>query len=239
MKKKLVYLIINIAILISILLVLPVKLYADPVIYTDGNVEMKITPGYYNESNTFSLKYNANVAIGSETMVWMAVGYWNPSYQQIGTLGRTYHITGYPYEFSMSGNITNVPNLEYHVQIYYTNGSGTVINEWMYSLDFALTDNPNPTTAPTVVEPVWVRTMPMTCYQVWVNEDNKFQFVFWYPYRDNNWVRIYDMNDKMVYEIDMPYDNPNLIVDLPDGMYTVKTFTVGSTEPIQTFVIGK
>lgn len=91
----------------------------------------------------------------------------------------------------------------------------------------------------TVFGKPWVRTMPMTCYRVWVNEDNKFQFIFWYPYRDNNWVKIYDMSGKEVYSIDMPYDNPNLIVDLPNGMYTVKTFTVGSTEPIQTFVIGK
>ena len=37
----------------------------------------------------------------------------------------------------------------------------------------------------------------------------------------------------MVHEIDVPYDNPNLIVDLSDGMYTVNIFTVGSTEPIQ------
>jgi hypothetical protein len=94
-------------------------------------------------------------------------------------------------------------------------------------------------TGSAAIEKPWVRTGPMTCYQVWINEDNKFQFVFWYPYRDNNWVRIYDMTGKMVYEIDMPYDNPNLIVDLPNGMYMVKTFTVGSTEPIQTFVIGK
>jgi hypothetical protein len=88
-------------------------------------------------------------------------------------------------------------------------------------------------------ESVWVRTQEMTCKQVWVNEDNKFQFSFIYPYRDNNWVRIYDMAGNMVYEIDMPYDNPNIIVDLPNGTYTVKTFTAGSTEPIQTFVIGK
>jgi hypothetical protein len=47
------------------------------------------------------------------------------------------------------------------------------------------------------------------------------------------------MADNMVCEIDMPYDNPNIIVDLPNGTYTVKTFTVGSTEPIQTFIIGK
>lgn len=87
-------------------------------------------------------------------------------------------------------------------------------------------------------EPVWVRTMPMTCYRVWINEDNNFQFLFWYPYADNNWVRIYDMAGNMVYEVDMPYDNPNLIVDLPDGMYTVKTFH-DQSEPLQEFIIGK
>jgi hypothetical protein len=84
----------------------------------------------------------------------------------------------------------------------------------------------------------WVRTQEMTCKQVWINEDNMFQFSFIYPYNDNNWVRIYDMAGKIVYEIDMPYDNPNIIVDLPDGMYTVKTFN-DQPEPIQTFVIGK
>ena len=87
-------------------------------------------------------------------------------------------------------------------------------------------------------EPVWARTMPMTCYRVWINEDGDFQFIFWYPYADNNWVRIYDMNGNMVYETDMPYDNPNLIVDLPDGMYTVKTFH-DQPAPIQEFMIGK
>ena len=46
------------------------------------------------------------------------------------------------------------------------------------------------------------------------------------------------MSGKEVYNIDMPYNNPNIIVDLPDGMYTVKTFH-DQQEPIQTFVIGK
>jgi hypothetical protein len=89
-----------------------------------------------------------------------------------------------------------------------------------------------------VTTPPWVRTQEMTCKQVWINEDNKFQFSFIYPYRDNNWVKIYDMNGKEVFSIDMPYDNPNIIVDLPDGMYTVKTFN-DQPEPIQTFIIGK
>jgi hypothetical protein len=90
----------------------------------------------------------------------------------------------------------------------------------------------------TIAEPVWVRTQEMTCKRVWINEDNKFQFSFIYPYRDNNWVKIYDMSGKEVFSIDMPYDNPNIIVDLPDGMYTVKTFN-DQPEPLQTFVIGK
>ena len=78
----------------------------------------------------------------------------------------------------------------------------------------------------------------MVCYQVWINEDNKFELVFWWEYRDNNWVKIYDMSGNLVYEVDMPYGNPHIIVDLPDGMYTVKTFN-DQPEPLQTFVIGK
>jgi len=85
--------------------------------------------------------------------------------------------------------------------------------------------------------PVWVRTMPMTVWQVWINEDNAFQFIFWYPYKDENWVRIYDMDGNMVFEVDLPVHDPNLIVDLPDGMYTVKTFH--GLVPLQEFVIGK
>ncbi len=85
----------------------------------------------------------------------------------------------------------------------------------------------------------WVRgDQKMVCSAVWINEDNMFQFSFIYPYADNNWVRIYDMNGNMVYETDMPWDNPNIIVDLPDGMYTVKTFN-DQPEPLQEFVIGK
>ncbi len=85
----------------------------------------------------------------------------------------------------------------------------------------------------------WVRTMPMTCWQVWVNEDDNFQFIFWYPYKNNNWVRIYDMEGNMVFEIDLPVNDPNLIVDLPDGFYTVKTFHDDYENPIQEFIIGK
>jgi hypothetical protein len=46
------------------------------------------------------------------------------------------------------------------------------------------------------------------------------------------------MAGNMVYEIDIPYDNLNIIVDLPGGTYTIKTFH-GNVAPIQEFVIGK
>lgn len=87
-------------------------------------------------------------------------------------------------------------------------------------------------------EPVWVRTQEMTCKRVWINEDNNFQFSFIYPYANNNWVKIYDVAGNLVYEIDMPYYNPNIIVDLPDGMYKVKTFH-DQVASIQEFMIGK
>jgi hypothetical protein len=84
---------------------------------------------------------------------------------------------------------------------------------------------------------VWVRTMPMTCWQVWINEDNDFQFIFWYPYKDKNWIRIYDMEDNMVFEVDLPKNDPNLIVDLPDGYYMARTYH--GEKLLQEFLIGK
>ena len=79
--------------------------------------------------------------------------------------------------------------------------------------------------------------MPMTCWNVWINEEGDFQFIFWYPYKDKNFVRIYDMEDNMVFETDLPYHDPNLIVDLPDGYYWVRTYH--GEEMIQEFLIGK
>jgi hypothetical protein len=119
------------------------------------------------------------------------------------------------------------------------NGSGNAIYGHVY-FDSWLTSDPFAIAGTTAIfiEPVWIRTMQMTCKNVWINQDNKFQFSFIYPYANNNWVKIYDMGGKEVFSIDMPYDNPNIIVDLPDGTYTVKTFH-DKAEPLQTFVIGK
>ncbi len=88
-------------------------------------------------------------------------------------------------------------------------------------------------------EPEPERTMPLTCYQVWINDDNCFEFVFWWEYADNNWVKIYDMAGNEVFSIDMTYGKANFEACLPDGMYTVKTFHNGFEKPIQEFIIGK
>jgi len=79
---------------------------------------------------------------------------------------------------------------------------------------------------------------PMTCRQVFINEDDMFEFIFWYPYKSNNWVRIYDMEDNLVAEMEVLLNDPRLVVDLSDGMYTVRTYWL-SPDPIQEFIIGK
>jgi hypothetical protein len=87
-------------------------------------------------------------------------------------------------------------------------------------------------------EKVWVRDHEMECFKVWVNEDNNFEFVFWWVYKDNNHVHIYDMDGILVREIDFEKEKPHFEVELPDGMYTVKTFHEAG-HILQEFVIGK
>jgi hypothetical protein len=129
-------------------------------------------------------------------------------------------------EFNTNGGVSNWCDM-WSANRYYIVEYGEFFNE-----------SPSETGSTMTVEPVWIRDTEMKCKQIWINGDNNFQFSFIYPYANNNWVKIYDMNGKEVYNIDMPYDNPNIIVDLPDGMYTVKTFN-DQPVPIQTFVIGK
>jgi len=86
----------------------------------------------------------------------------------------------------------------------------------------------------------WVRgDRGMVCYQVMVNDKGCFEFVFWYEYKDNNWVKIYDENGSEVFSIDMPYGNASLEACLSDGQYTVKTFHNDMSTPLQEFMIGK
>ncbi|MFC2145523.1 T9SS type A sorting domain-containing protein [Actinomycetota bacterium] len=85
---------------------------------------------------------------------------------------------------------------------------------------------------------VVVRTMSMTCANVWINEANNFEFVFLYEYANNNWVKIYDMVGVEVFSIDMPYGAASFEAALPDGMYTVMTFHEEG-RILQKFTIGK
>jgi len=99
-----------------------------------------------------------------------------------------------------------------------------------------------PGPAKKAVEPeppkVWVRDHDMTCFKVWVNEEGNFEFVFWWEYKNNNHVQIYDMADSLVWETDFKYGDSNFEACLPDGMYTVKTFHEAG-HILQEFVIGK
>ena len=102
----------------------------------------------------------------------------------------------------------------------------------------ATTQAPAATTSSTVIEQKTIRTNPMTCWMVWVNEKNNFQFIYLWEYASNNWIKIYDMGDNLIYEKNFNYGEPVFEVALPNGFYKVKTFH-DSDEPIQEFVIGK
>jgi hypothetical protein len=79
---------------------------------------------------------------------------------------------------------------------------------------------------------------PLTVSQVFVNDDGDFEFIFVSPYKDNNWLTIYDMEGNLVYSENISYSNPRTVVDLPDGMYTVRTYH-SEGDILQEFIIGK
>jgi hypothetical protein len=138
----------------------------------------------------------------------------------------------YSFVFSQDGSVG-----EYDILSVSGIGTPNITTRYLQGLHITANDY-----ADITIEYRWgqsIRTSELVCQKVWVNEKGNFQFVFWYAYRDNNWVKIYDMTGKEVYSINMPYDNPQFEVSLPDGMYTVKTFSIDKVTPIQTFIIGK
>ena len=137
-----------------------------------------------------------------------------------------------PYENIRISFIVSLDGRAYFDNISLTYDDGSILPEPSIETEEAVKEAAD--------EPIpWVRDHEMTCYQVWINEDNEFEFVFWWEYANNNWVKIYDMAGNEVFSIDMPYGAANFIADLPDGMYTVKTFHNGFETPIQEFLIGK
>lgn len=85
-----------------------------------------------------------------------------------------------------------------------------------------------------------VRTHEMVCAQINIIEKSSsvFELIFFYEYANNNWIRIYDMEGNLVFQVDFPYGSPTVIVDLPDGMYNVEVFHEEG-KILQEFVIGK
>jgi len=145
---------------------------------------------------------------------------------------------GGPYWSSSEWNGTHANNINFSDGIWYANYKYKV---YLVRAIRAFSASTTSTTSTAAEEstPVWVRTMPMTCWQIYVNEAGNFEFIFWWEYGSNNWVKIYDMEDNLVYELDFPYGAPRFEVDLPGGMYTVKTFHNNFETPIQEFIIGK
>jgi hypothetical protein len=232
-KKSFIFFTLLIVIMLSSMLILPSMLFADSAIFmpTGGT-----NYGNWVTDGTVTVDFNVTgIDESKETVAKLRI--WAESVDPLesfmvefrGALEGILSSSENPTELDIGLEGIPIPNGVNTITIYIT-GYGRI-----YDGELEIyTGEPEEA----VEEIVWIRDREMTCDHVWVNEDNKFQFSFIYPYRDNNWVKIYDMSGKEVYSVDMPYDNPNIIVDLPDGMYTVKTFN-DQPEPIQTFVIGK
>ncbi|MCJ7472988.1 MAG: T9SS type A sorting domain-containing protein [Actinobacteria bacterium] len=114
----------------------------------------------------------------------------------------------------------------------------TIYGYYIIAVRSFMGDPQNTVVETTETEDVWVRNHEMTCYQVWINEDNNFEFVFWWEYANNNHVQIYDMAGNLVWETDFSKGQSHFVAELPDGMYTVKTFHEYG-HILQEFVIGK
>jgi hypothetical protein len=87
-------------------------------------------------------------------------------------------------------------------------------------------------------EEIWVRNHEFQCWQVWINEDNAFEFIFVWEYYNNNHVQILDKDGNIVFYIDLPKGDTHFVADLPDGVYTVQNYHEYG-HILREFVIGK
>lgn len=134
-------------------------------------------------------------------------------------------------------------NMSDFIEVYRVYLKSRLVNVYIDNIFIGLGDPPSESdeeenSDSVQEESVWVRNHPMTCYQVWINEDNAFEFVFWWEYLNNNHVQIFDASGNLAWEIDFKKGNPHFVAELPDGMYTVKTFHEAG-HILQEFVIGK
>ena len=250
MKKAIITTIISIVIISIALLIMPFTLSAD--MEWKSATENIMVSMFGNTSHYWTNSTGDNVNFVVVTLPGISNGVAIAG--EVGLVSATAGTVGFPnsHLFSQDGQWVEVVNTPFgDITIYmpiFVSGIGTPNITTTFNFGSPITigtevtlNNANGSYMPVTIEYRWgqsTRTGELVCYKVWINEDGHFQFIFWYPYADNNWVRIYDMEGNMVFEADMPYDNPNLIVDLPDGMYLVKTFH-DQPDPIQEFYIGK
>jgi hypothetical protein len=205
-------------------------------------------------SQAFADTYNFS-GLGGNFLINVETGYAgsNTEIEFIGSEDMQYY-TVFVHLYTLPGNVTLVDtNFFLNSSNSFRNSINTVLDAGEYGLNVRWYDamdetyyfsvyNKSASAKPgpePYVEPVPFRTHEMTCYQVWINEDNNFEFVFFWEYANNNWVKIYDMAGVEVFSIDMEKGHAHFTAALPDGMYTVKTFHDGFKTPIQEFVIGK
>jgi len=85
---------------------------------------------------------------------------------------------------------------------------------------------------------IWQRNQEFQCWQVWVNEQDQFEFVFVWEYANNNHVQILDQAGNVVFYIDLPKGDCQFVADLPDGTYTVQNYHEAG-HILREFVISK
>lgn len=165
----------------------------------------------------------------------------------LGTTFYNFTTTGSDEVVSRTTNFTydkNLPSGTFTINAFLFDSEDTLQSArsitFQHEQDVGIVNVASSSVVLTPEEVIWIRDRDMTCYQVWINENNNFEFVFWWEYKNNNWIKIYSMNsEEEVFSIDMTYGKANFEADLPDGMYTVKTFHDDMSTPLQEFIIGK
>ena len=196
-------------------------------VYQEEGTDTGITEDY-SDSGTDS---------GSDDYIWDSLHYYFDyisSYEMEGFAAD--QSFSYYSEYYEVGYVENAQEEDLGYYEYSDSGHDTytyTMDDTEYTLDYDYS-----------VEGWWeiirqpVRVNDMTCYQVNLTEDNEFELVFWHEYANNNWITIFDTNGNLVYRKDFPYGHPTVIIDLPGGTYTVKTFHEEG-KILQEFVIGK
>jgi|GEM_PF-1568162 len=171
--------------------------------------------------------------------------YWIGAYQKGNNepSGGWHWVTGESWDYTNWGS--DEPNDagdgEDYGQIRGSDGSWNDVNNDIrngFIIEYEICHETKGGSEETAEPELWTRDHEMQCWQVWINEQNQFEFVFVWEYANNNHVQIFDMAGNLVFETDMQKGNARFVAELPDGMYTVKTFHEAG-HILQEFVIGK